>query len=244
MLLFVGLGNPGSKYLDNRHNVGFMAVDEIVRCHNFLPERKKFQALVSEGKLNGEPILVLKPQTFMNESGRSVGEAMRFYKLSPEDVVVFYDELDLPFAKVKVKQGGGLAGHNGLKSIKAHIGENFHRVRIGIGHPGHRDKVTSHVLGDFAKSEWPEIEEVLDGIAREASWLAKRDGARFQTALAQRLTPQRPSTGTKKPAGAPSSPTDETKQKAAAPKPAASYSKKVPDGPMADMLRSLKTGDK
>ncbi|MEX0300368.1 MAG: aminoacyl-tRNA hydrolase, partial [Kordiimonas sp.] len=167
MLLFVGLGNPGSKYENHRHNVGFMAVDEIVRRHNFLPEKKRWQALTHEGRLGSEKVIIVKPQTYMNESGRSIGEAMRFFKLTPAQVFVFYDELDLAFGKLKVKKGGGAAGHNGIRSTMAHIGPDFNRVRIGIGHPGDKSRVHGHVLGDFSKAETPDLEKSLDAIAQE-----------------------------------------------------------------------------
>ncbi|HBK90219.1 MAG TPA: aminoacyl-tRNA hydrolase, partial [Parvularcula sp.] len=153
MLLIVGLGNPGEKYARHRHNVGFMAVDAIAGAHRFGPERKKFQGVIREGEIGGVKFLSLKPQTFMNDSGLSVGAAMRFYKIEPADVVVFHDELDLAPGKIKAKIGGGLAGHNGLKSIAEHIGEEFRRVRIGIGHPGDKARVTGHVLGDFSKAD-------------------------------------------------------------------------------------------
>jgi PTH1 family peptidyl-tRNA hydrolase len=152
MLIFAGLGNPGGKYLANRHNIGFMAVDAIHRKHPFGPWSKKFKSEISEGEIDGEKILLMKPQTFMNLSGEAVGEAMRFYKLTPADLTVFHDELDLPAAKVKVKTGGGNGGHNGLKSLDAHCGREYRRVRLGIGHPGVKDLVHGHVLGDFHKS--------------------------------------------------------------------------------------------
>ena len=204
MRLFVGLGNPGNKYENNRHNIGFMAVDEIVRRHNFLPGQKRWQALTFEGRMGSEKILILKPQTFMNESGRSVGEAMRFFKLDPADVVVFYDELDLTFGKVKAKLGGGSAGHNGIKSITAHIGPDFERVRLGIGHPGEKARVHGHVLGDFAKAELVKRDNMLSAVAAEAAWMASGDRARFLTDVAGRINPPRPN-GTnlknKKPTG-------------------------------------------
>jgi len=192
MRLFVGLGNPGSKYENNRHNIGFMAVDEIVRRHNFLPAQKRWQALTFEGRMGSEKTLILKPQTFMNESGRSVGEAMRFFKLDPANVVVFYDELDLAFGKVKAKLGGGSAGHNGIKSIAAHIGPDFERVRLGIGHPGDKERVHSHVLGDFAKAELGLRDKMIDAVAAEADWIANGDRARFLTEVAARINPPRP----------------------------------------------------
>lgn len=213
MLLFVGLGNPGSKYENNRHNVGFMAVSEIARRHNFLPEKKRWQALTQEGTIAGEKIIIIKPQTYMNESGRSVGEAMRFYKLAPKDVVVFYDELDLAFAKTKVKVGGGAAGHNGIRSITSHIGADYARVRIGIGHPGDKTRVHGHVLGDFAKAEQPELEKLLDAIASECSQLAKGDNPRFMSDVARIMAPPRPPSGNKKLADKPANDTKNTENK-------------------------------
>lgn len=189
MLLFVGLGNPGDRYADNRHNIGFMAVDEIVHRHSFAPYRARFSALVSEGVLDGEKILVVKPQTYMNESGRAVGEAMRFYKLTPADIIVFHDELDLAPGKIKVKQGGGHAGHNGLRSIVSHVGADFARIRMGIGHPGHKDRVSPYVLSDFAKADWPWVDSLCEAISDEAQWLARRDWPRFMTDVARRLSP-------------------------------------------------------
>ena len=235
MLLFVGLGNPGSKYQDNRHNVGFMAVDEIVHRHSFSGERKRFQALTCEGTLNSEKILILKPQTFMNESGRAVREAMQFYKIPIENVIVFYDELDLPFAKLKAKRGGGLAGHNGLKSIKAHCGNEFIRIRIGIGHPGHRDRVTPHVLGDFSKNERPDIDALLDAMAREADKLVTADLPKFTAGVAQYLRPNHDG----RTADAKSR---QQKQKAA--QPLKTIAEKKADGPLGAMLRALKPQSK
>ena len=169
MKLFVGLGNPGREYLLNRHNVGFMAVDAIAAAHDFPTWRKRFSGLCSEGKLGREQVLLLKPQTFMNQSGRSVGEAVRFYKLGLDDVVVFHDEIDLAPGKLRVKTGGGVAGHNGLKSITAHIGNDYWRVRIGIGHPGSKDVVVHHVLNNFAKSDREWLEPLLGAIAKAGS---------------------------------------------------------------------------
>ncbi len=199
MRLFVGLGNPGSKYENNRHNIGFMAVDEIVRRHNFLPGigegKKRWQSLTHEGRLGSEKIVIIKPQTFMNESGRAVGDAMRFFKLSADDVVVFYDELDVAFGKVKAKLGGGSAGHNGIKSITAHIGPDFERVRLGIGHPGDKARVHGHVLGDFAKSELDQRDDMVSAVAEAAAWMADGDRARFLTEVSSRINPPRPSSG-------------------------------------------------
>jgi PTH1 family peptidyl-tRNA hydrolase len=189
MLLLVGLGNPGPKYENNRHNIGFMAVDEIVRRHSFSPFKAKFQGLIAEGSLGSEKALALKPTTFMNESGRSVGEAMRFYKLEPADVVVFHDELDLAFGKIRCKTGGGLAGHNGLRSIAAHLGPDFVRVRIGIGHPGSKERVHGHVLSDFAKSERADAEKLVDAIAEATPLLAQQDESGFMSKVALILNP-------------------------------------------------------
>ena len=187
MQLWVGLGNPGAQYAMHRHNVGFMAADAIAEVHDFGAVKKQFQGWTQEGRLGGEKIVLLKPATFMNESGRSIGEAMRFYKLEPEDVTVFYDELDLDPFKVKVKRGGGTAGHNGMRSTVQHIGDAFRRVRIGIGHPGHKDRVTGHVLGNYAKSEIEPLSDLLGAIAAEAGWLAKGDDVRFMNDLALRM---------------------------------------------------------
>ena len=187
MQLWVGLGNPGAKYALNRHNIGFMAMDTIAEVHDFGPVQKKFSGWLQEGRIGGAKVLLLKPATFMNESGVSVGEAMRFYKLGMDALTVFHDELDLAPFKVKVRMGGGLAGHNGLRSIDKHLGPDFRRVRIGIGHPGHKDRVTGHVLGNYAKAEMDDLADMLGAIAAEAQWLAKGDDARFMSDLALRL---------------------------------------------------------
>ncbi|OYW45200.1 MAG: aminoacyl-tRNA hydrolase [Sphingomonadales bacterium 12-68-11] len=191
MQLWAGLGNPGPEHAMDRHNVGFMALDVIADVHGFGPVQKKFQGWLQEGRIGGDKILLLKPATYMNESGRSVAEALRFYKLEADALTVFHDELDLAPFKVKVKQGGGTAGHNGLKSIDQHLqqlgGPDFRRVRIGIGHPGHKDRVTGHVLGRYAKDEQDPLIEMLGAIAGEAEWLAKGDDARFMSEVALRL---------------------------------------------------------
>jgi PTH1 family peptidyl-tRNA hydrolase len=184
--LWIGLGNPGAQYAMHRHNVGFMAVDTIAEVHGFGPVQKKFQGWLQEGRIGTHKVLLLKPATFMNESGRAVGEAMRFYKLGLEALTVFHDELDLAPFKVKVKQGGGTAGHNGLRSIDQHLGADFRRVRLGIGHPGHKDKVTGYVLGNFAKAETDDLADMLGAVAAEAEWLAKGDGTRFMNDVALR----------------------------------------------------------
>jgi PTH1 family peptidyl-tRNA hydrolase len=186
MKLFVGLGNPGAQYAFNRHNVGFMAVDAIAADYDFPPWRKRFAGVATEGKLGGETVLILKPGTYMNESGRSVGEALRFYKLELDDVVVFHDELDLAPGKLRVKTGGGAAGHNGLKSITAHIGNDYVRVRIGIGHPGRKDQVSGYVLHDFAKADHDWLEPLLGAIAEAAPHLADGANDKFQSLVAHR----------------------------------------------------------
>jgi PTH1 family peptidyl-tRNA hydrolase len=187
MQLWVGLGNPGPQYAMHRHNVGFMAVDAIGEVHDFSTPKKQFQGWTQEGRIGPEKVVLLKPGTFMNESGRAVRAAMDFYKLTPADITVFHDELDLVPFKVKVKMGGGTAGHNGLRSTDAHIGPDFRRVRIGIGHPGHKDRVTSYVLGNYAKAEIEPLTDMLGAIAAEASWLAGGNDARFMSEVALRL---------------------------------------------------------
>lgn len=183
MFLFTGLGNPGPKYAGNRHNIGFMAVDAIVRRHRFSPWRRRFQGAACEGEIAGVKVLALLPETYMNESGRAVAEAQRFYKIALGDVVVFHDELDLAPAKVRVKTGGGNAGHNGLRSITAHCGNDYARVRLGIGHPGDKALVTHFVLNDFAKAEQPWVEAVCDGCAELAELLVQRKVDEFQSRL-------------------------------------------------------------
>ena len=180
MLLFVGLGNPGPRYASNRHNIGFMAVQAIARRHDLAPWRKKFQGVAVEGELGGERVLLLLPGTYMNESGRAVQEAARFYKIGVGDIVVFHDEVDLPPAKVRVKIGGGVAGHNGLRSITAHVGNDYKRVRIGVGKPDIKELVPGHVLGDFAKGEWPWVEALCDVIGDNAGLLVEGKDSSFQ----------------------------------------------------------------
>jgi peptidyl-tRNA hydrolase, PTH1 family len=181
MFLFVGLGNPGAKYASNRHNIGFMAVDVIAAAHRFSPWKKKFQGEICDGTLGGEKVLLLKPQTFMNESGRSVGDAVRFHNIPLDKVFVFYDELDLEAGKIRVKLGGGAAGHNGIRSISSHITPEFKRVRLGIGHPGDARLVTTHVLGDFAKSDSEWLVALLDAVADNAAMLIEHQEAKFQS---------------------------------------------------------------
>jgi len=180
MLLFVGLGNPGARYAGNRHNIGFMVVDAIAKRHGIGPWRRRFQGVSAEGPLGGERVLLLLPGTFMNDSGRAVAEAAHFYKLGLSDIVVFHDEIDLAAAKVRVKTGGGVAGHNGLRSISAHVGNDYRRVRIGVGHPGVKELVHPHVLSDFAKDERPWVEALCDIIADNAELLAKGQDSSFQ----------------------------------------------------------------
>ena len=189
MQLFVGLGNPGGKYAGNRHNIGFMAMDRIAEEHGFGPWKSKFQGLITEGRLGPEKVLLLKPETFMNRSGQSVGEAMRFYKLEPGDVIVFHDELDLAPGKLRNKQGGGHAGHNGLRSIHGHIGEDYARVRLGIGHPGRKEMVSHYVLQDFDKADADWLEDLMRGIADGAPDLAAGRDDRFRNAVALRMNP-------------------------------------------------------
>ena len=180
MLLFVGLGNPGAKYSRNRHNIGFVAVDEIARRHGFGPWRRRFQGETSEGLLERQRVILLKPATYMNESGRAVQEAANFFKLGAGEITVFQDELELPPAKVRVKVGGGIAGHNGLRSISSHIGNDYRRVRLGIGHPGIKELVHSYVLADFAKDERPWVVSLCEAIADNAGLLATARDSTFQ----------------------------------------------------------------
>lgn len=187
MQLWVGLGNPGANYALNRHNAGFQAIDAIAALHGFPAPRKQFQGWAQDGRIGNHKVVLLKPATFMNESGRSIRAALDFYKLAAEDVTVFHDELDLAPLKMKVKRGGGTAGQNGLKSTVAHIGENFRRVRIGIGHPGHKDRVTGHVLSNWHKTEIEPLSDLLGAIAAEAPRLADGDDVRFMNDIALRL---------------------------------------------------------
>ena len=187
MQIWAGLGNPGAKHALDRHNVGFMAADAIAEVHGFGPVKKQFQGWTQEGRIGPARILLLKPATFMNDSGRSIGEALRFYKLGIDALTVFHDELDLAPFKVKVKTGGGAAGHNGLRSTDQHLGPDYRRVRLGIGHPGHKDRVTGYVLGNYAKTEMDPLAAVLGAVAAEADWLAAGDDVRFMNEVARRL---------------------------------------------------------
>ncbi len=187
MQLWAGLGNPGPQYAMHRHNIGFMAIDSIAEVHGFAAPKRAFQGWVQEGRIGSTKLLLLKPGTYMNESGRAIGEAMRFYKLTPADVTVFHDELDLAPFKLKLKTGGGHAGHNGLRSTDQHIGPDFRRVRLGIGHPGHKDRVTPYVLGNFAKAELDDLTDLLGAVAAEAPWLAANDDVRFMNEVARRM---------------------------------------------------------
>ncbi len=189
MLLIAGLGNPGRRYAGHRHNIGFMAAEAIHRRHGFSAWRARFEGEIAEGVLAGEKALILKPATYMNESGRAVGQAMRFYKLEPADVVVVYDELDLPPGKLRMKRGGGTAGHNGLRSIEAHIGKDFRRMRIGIGHPGAKELVHGYVLHDFSKADRDWVEPLLSAVADNAPLLAKGDDATFMNRVHLALVP-------------------------------------------------------
>jgi len=189
MLVFAGLGNPGVSHAQQRHNIGFMAVDAVHGRYRFDAWRTRFQGLAAEGRIGDAKVLLLKPATFMNDSGRSVAEALRFYKLGPDALTVFYDELDLAPMKVRVKHGGGAAGHNGIRSLDAHTGSEYRRVRLGIGHPGHKDRVLGYVLGNFAKAEAEPLTALLDAVAAEVPWLIAADDARFVSEVARRLAP-------------------------------------------------------
>ncbi len=197
MILFVGLGNPGAKHAHNRHNIGFMAADEIIRRHGFSAARSRFQGDVSEGRLGGNKVLVVKPTTYMNESGRSVAEAANFYKIEPHDIVVFHDELDLDPGRMRVKTGGGTAGHNGLRSIERFLGKEFRRVRLGIGHPG-RDRVLSYVLKDFVRSDSEWLDPLIEAVADHAEYLARGEDATFANRVHLTLNPATDDTKDKK----------------------------------------------
>lgn len=235
MVLIVGLGNPGPKYAGNRHNIGFMAADAIADLHRFAAWRRRFQGEACEGTLGGDRALLLKPMTYMNESGRSVGEAMRWLKLSPAEVIVLYDELDLAPGKVRVKTGGGAAGHNGIRSISAHIGPDFRRVRLGIGHPGRKEAVQRHVLSDFAKADSDWLGPLLAAVADNAPLLAKGDDAGFMNKVALAV-----SGGDRKPTQGGAGP---RVAKTAAPEPQPAPAPKSTRGVLADALARL-TGRK
>jgi PTH1 family peptidyl-tRNA hydrolase len=231
MLIFAGLGNPGPQYAGNRHNIGFMAVDAIQRRHGFSPWSRKFKALISEGEIDGERVLLMKPQTFMNLSGEAVGEAMRFYKLEPKDILVIYDELDLIQGKARIKTAGGHGGHNGIKSLDAHCGKDYRRLRLGIGHPGSKEQVHNHVLGDFAKADRVWLDPLLDALADNAAMLVKGEDSQLlnKVALATGAKPE-PEPAPAKPAGK-----SHIRQARNSAQP-----KTLPTtGPMADMLKKL-----
>ncbi len=234
MLVIAGLGNPGSKYAGHRHNIGFMAADEIVRRHSFGTWKSKFNAEISEGSFAGEKVLVAKPQTFMNESGQAIGELLRFYKIPPSNLFVIYDELDLPPGKLRIKTGGGHGGHNGIKSIDAHCGKEYRRMRLGIGHPGQKERVTGHVLGDFARADQEWLEQLLEAISSHAPLLAKGEDSSFMNKVAL-------DTGQNKNAQGSNSTKKQSHIRQAR---NSSKKKEVPKtGPMADMLKKL-FGDK
>jgi peptidyl-tRNA hydrolase, PTH1 family len=231
MLVIAGLGNPGAQYADNRHNIGFMAADAIVRRHSsFGPWQRKFSAEISTGSIDGEKVLLIKPQTFMNLSGQAVGEALRFYKLGVNSLIVLYDELDLAPGKVRIKTGGGSGGHNGIKSIDAHCGKEYKRVRLGIGHPGSKEKVHNHVLGNFAKSDHEWLDPLLDSIGDHAGLLVKGDDSAFMNKMALAVGKPEKKSAEKPPAAKKQSHIRQARQNAPQPQPA---------GPMADLLKKL-----
>ncbi|WP_375256953.1 aminoacyl-tRNA hydrolase [Citreimonas sp.] len=235
MQIFAGLGNPGAQYARNRHNIGFMALDRIAGDHGFAPWKTKFQAEIAEGRLGGQRVLLLKPMTYMNRSGQSVGEAVRFYKLEPEDLTVFHDELDLAPGKLKVKSGGGHAGHNGLRSIHGHIGDSYARVRLGIGHPGRKEQVANYVLHDFAKADEEWLDDLLRGLSDGAPDLAAGDAPRFLNAVALRVSPPRSGTGDRRPDAK-----TETKSEAKpAPAPEPAKTEKAPEPDTRTALQKL-----
>ena len=237
MLVIAGLGNPGAKYASNRHNIGYMAADGIVRRHSsFGPWQKKFNAEIAEGRIEGEKVLVIKPLTFMNLSGQAIGEALRFYKLGPEALTVFYDELDLAPGKVRVKTGGGSGGHNGIKSIDAHCGKDYRRVRLGIGHPGVKERVHGHVLGDFAKSDGEWLDPLLDAIADNAGLIVKGDESGFMNRIALATGDAGMAAAKKKTAAKPAA---DTKKQSHIRQARQNAPQAQPTGPMADMLKKL-----
>jgi PTH1 family peptidyl-tRNA hydrolase len=244
MKLIVGLGNPGTKYARNRHNVGFMAVDEIFDHHDFTPWRKRFSGEVAEGRIGRDKCLLLKPLTYMNESGRSVGEALRFYKLDLDDVIVLYDEIDLHPGKLKAKCGGGNAGHNGLRSMSAHIGNDYHRIRIGVGRPAQKSQVANHVLRDFSKADEQWREPLLDAIARKIELYLDKGAATFLNEVASHLAPldEGQGRGEKKTAGQkrPEKSAKPSRKEASKPKEDAGKSKPDEGGALAAMLANWK----
>lgn len=251
MLLIAGLGNPGPQYAGNRHNVGFMAADAIARRHSFSGFSKKFRGEIAEGTLAGEKALILKPMTFMNLSGDSVGEAMRFYKLTPADLVVIHDELDVAPGRLKLKTGGGNGGHNGLKSIDAHCGKDYKRLRVGIGHPGDKSRVNPHVLGDFSKADQDWLSPLLDAIADHAELLARGDDAGFLNKIALATGsaapgPAKPGKKTETAADgkpAPGSPSGKKPSSGSHIRQARQSRPQMPaSGPMAEMLKKLLGG--
>ena len=244
MLLIVGLGNPGRRYAGHRHNIGFMAADEIHRRHRFSAWRARFQGEISEGTLAGEKAIILKPATFMNESGRAVSEAARFYKIKAADILIIYDELDLPPGKLRMKTGGGHGGHNGLRSIDAHlsnaVGKDYRKMRIGIGHPGRKDMVHRYVLHDFAKSDQDWLQPLITAISDNAELLAKGDDNSFMNKIHLATQPPRE----EKPGNEQTEKSPENQKNASAPKPASTGAQKPTDdpptrGPLAEGLRRL-----
>jgi PTH1 family peptidyl-tRNA hydrolase len=234
MLVIAGLGNPGSRYANNRHNIGYMSVDLIASDYRFSPWKLKFQGEIAEGVLGGEKTILLKPTTFMNDSGRSVGELLRFYKSDTADLVVIYDELDLPAGKVRIKAGGGHGGHNGIRSIEAHIGKNFRRMRLGIGHPGDKARVHGHVLGDFAKSDQDWLRALLNAVSSNAPLLASGDDSSFMNRVHLAMQPATGESASPKQASSPK-PKAQSHIRQARAKPANA----AVSGPMADLLKKL-----
>ncbi|WP_306117660.1 MULTISPECIES: aminoacyl-tRNA hydrolase [unclassified Roseitalea] len=233
MHIIAGLGNPGARYAGNRHNIGFMAADAIARRHSsFGPWQAKWNAQIAEGRLGGDKVVLVKPQTFMNRSGQAVGEAMRFYKLGPQDLTVLYDELDLAPGKVRVKRGGGAGGHNGIKSLDAHCGKDYRRVRLGIGHPGDKARVQAHVLGDFAKADAQWLDPLLEAIADHARLLVEGDESTFMNRIALAVGDKAGAQASKPTKPAPRGQSHVRQARRPEPGPA-------PTGPMADMLKRL-----
>ncbi|THF56070.1 aminoacyl-tRNA hydrolase [Ollibium composti] len=238
MQILAGLGNPGAKYANNRHNVGFMAADAIARRHSFSPWSKKFQAEIAEGRLGGDKVLLIKPQTFMNLSGQAVGEALRFYKLDPSAVTVLYDEIDLAPGKIRIKVGGGSGGHNGIRSLDQHISQNYRRVRIGVGHPGVREMVHGHVLGDFSKADREWLDVLLDSIAGAADMLARGDDSGFMNRVTLDLREKLQPTG-EDDAPPPKKKAPKAQSHIRQARPQQPMAKLPETGPMAAMLKKL-----